>query len=108
MPAVLTQAKSDLLEVARDVLICPPVERSSSIVWDEFLKWCLNNDDLFMEFKNSLPIDEIFIKLMKRLADHLDELGKLTLKHPGDENKPVNSVVFEELDFFFFCFLRPR
>ncbi|KAL6956607.1 hypothetical protein U1Q18_051360 [Sarracenia purpurea var. burkii] len=106
MPDVLSQAKNKLLEVARDVLISAQFERSSSIVWDEFLKWCLNNDDLLMEFKDTLPVDEIFIKLMGRLARRLVKAGRLTLENPGDENKLKNPLVFEELDFFLHWFFK--
>ncbi|KAL6998616.1 hypothetical protein U1Q18_049905 [Sarracenia purpurea var. burkii] len=103
MPNVLTQVKSWLLEVGRDILISAQFENFSGVSWDNFLGWCLNSeDDSLMGLKNTLPFDEIFSKLIERLRY---QLNLLTLQ-PGDEIEPAILRHFKVLDAFLLWFFK--
>ncbi|XP_065219998.1 uncharacterized protein LOC135845406 isoform X7 [Planococcus citri] len=57
----LLLAKNKLLELSRDILISGKYINVHVDAWNDFIKWCLNEDDNAVEnFKLSLPLDRIF------------------------------------------------
>ncbi|XP_065219997.1 uncharacterized protein LOC135845406 isoform X6 [Planococcus citri] len=62
----LALAKNRLLELSRDILISGEYRNVRVDAWNDFIKWCLNEDENAVEnFKLSLPLDRIFKTLFE-------------------------------------------
>ncbi|XP_065219603.1 uncharacterized protein LOC135845067 [Planococcus citri] len=62
----MTELKETLLRKFRDVLMDGYYWKSfDETYWKEFSSWCLCDEDKIKQFKTTLPVDEIFDKIME-------------------------------------------
>ncbi|XP_065219990.1 uncharacterized protein LOC135845405 [Planococcus citri] len=81
MPELLSLAKNRFLELSRDFLILGELRYVSRIDdWNNFIKWCVDNDDSAVEnFKLSLPVEQIFNASFEKCSALAKNFGRTNL-----------------------------